>query len=529
MTTSIPFQTLPTELQCCIIRYLDPIALISLSQTSTTFRKLITPTRTHFLERLLALELDGEIGGPSIKISRFGTVDPDKHSAEWEANRWACAGCLKLLSHYAFRNKGLAGLAYRKPLSGSTNDQQVTSWEPSDGMTRRSRKSLKAIREARSSQEEKKLRERHGRTTSKNWGSERCDWYGLPRPPAVQWARLNDFRECGMESFIKMGTSEFESVSQEQEDEILERERKSIVFSRAGSNRHVRRCNECRFQRGEMRGTISRLRGSGSLKTPIVVGREKWYGTVVDRYFPDVSDILRTKRPPFNAPLYAIYNQSRKERLWTLYRVRCQGCAKWKELRAFRVGGIHPRWCPRDNGRNGSDPYHNWDMACVNQAFLDGMRCNQCYVEEHGRAALGEELVKWLEHLAEKQRGEFAGTLCSGYNSLSYRFRSAPKHLKRKVRGLIWDMRSILDKDSSDMTRSDVVLLRIRREEYMTMGEEIKEWLPRDSSFMKWIDCYDESEALWIWLKEIGEEIREEGKADVLVDWALGRDEIANS
>ncbi|KAL4799504.1 hypothetical protein BDV19DRAFT_385274 [Aspergillus venezuelensis] len=422
MTTSIPIQTLPPELQCCIIRYLDPTALISLSQTSITFRKLINPTRTQFIERLLALELDERIGGPAIKVSRFGTIDSDKHSPEWEANRWAYTVCLKLLPHYAFRNKALSALAYRKPLRGSTHDQKITSWEPSDGLTRRNRKSLKEIREIKSSQEEKRLRERHGRTTS---------YHILPR-------RLKQAR--------------------------------------------------AKMQR-----------------------------------------VLRTKRPLFNAPLYAIYNDTRKERLWTLYRVRCGGCAQWRELRAFRVGSVYPRWCPRDSGRNRSDAYHNWDTATVDQEFLDEMRGNHCYLQEYGREVLGHELVRWLEHLAEKQRGEFAGSLASGYNSLSHRFNSAPKHLKQRIRGLIWDMRAMLDKDSSDMTKNDVVLLRIRREEYMTIGEEIKEWLPRDSSFMKWIDCYDGSEALWIWPKEIGEKIREEGKADVLVDWALGRDEIADS
>ncbi|KAL4930270.1 F-box protein [Aspergillus undulatus] len=526
-STSLP--CIPTELQTSIIRYLDPIALISLSQSSTHFRTLISPTRKHFVERLLALECRGKEGGPRINFTKFGTLEPDRHSSEWEANRWACTGCMKLLPHYAFSNKATSALKYRKPVPGGEQEQKVTSWEPPSVSSRNGGRSLWEIREAKTSEVEKKLRKRYGITVSKNWGIERHDLHGNPRPKTEQWARFTEFLNCGMDSFEELSFAKFEELSQEQEDIILELERHAVESRRAGSGRHARRCNECRFQRGEFRGCAGKTVGYGTIRAPIVAGRIKSYGSVVDRYFPDVSEALRTKRPPFNAPLHAIYRENVHDRPWTQYRIRCRGCSQWKEQRAFRVGGVYHHWIPMDVG-NGGLRFTNWDGTPITETLIDGLRCNHCFVQEHGRQALGEELVKWLEDVANKQRSEFTGNLKSGFFRLNdqYKLRSAPENLRRRVRTLVGDMKWLLDKDSYDVTRTNVVFMRMRRAEVMAQDDVVK-LLSDDEWSTPWTNCYDESEALWYWLKELGEEIREEGKGDALVDWALERDEVATS
>ena len=62
----MPLPLLPAEIQCSIIRLLDPISLISVSQTSTHFRRTINPSKRHFTERLLALE----------RLTKYGGVSP---------------------------------------------------------------------------------------------------------------------------------------------------------------------------------------------------------------------------------------------------------------------------------------------------------------------------------------------------------------------------------------------------------------------------------------------------------------------
>ncbi|KAJ6526756.1 hypothetical protein B0H19DRAFT_1196927 [Mycena capillaripes] len=123
--------SLPIELLCAIVRLLDPIGLISLSQSSRIFRALIQPSKEDFVQRLLALELDPHLGG----IVRFRSSDnnltPPWDDAEaWKAIRFACVGCMKLLPHTRFSNQNLLQLRRRKPPSGSREADRITDWEP---------------------------------------------------------------------------------------------------------------------------------------------------------------------------------------------------------------------------------------------------------------------------------------------------------------------------------------------------------------------------------------------------------------
>jgi hypothetical protein len=97
------FPSLPTEILCAIIRLVDPIGLISLSQASCAFRALIQPSQNDFVQRLLALELDPALGGIVRFRSRDNNLTPPWDDAEaWKAIRFACVGCMKLLPHTVF-------------------------------------------------------------------------------------------------------------------------------------------------------------------------------------------------------------------------------------------------------------------------------------------------------------------------------------------------------------------------------------------------------------------------------------------
>ncbi|CAG9947003.1 unnamed protein product [Clonostachys rosea f. rosea IK726] len=117
MEHTFPLRSLPLELQHLVIQSLDPIGLISLSQTGRFYRQLINPNRKEQVERLLALECLHEYGGDRPILhpdSDKAVAGPDWHRDAWpEHHRWACAVCLRLLPHNHFDNHSLLRRRYR--------------------------------------------------------------------------------------------------------------------------------------------------------------------------------------------------------------------------------------------------------------------------------------------------------------------------------------------------------------------------------------------------------------------------------
>ncbi|RYP19799.1 hypothetical protein DL765_003145 [Monosporascus sp. GIB2] len=212
-TTSAPsLDTLPIEAQCAIFRLLDPVGLISASQTCKSFRGIITLERRHFVERLLALECLEEHGGPSaIFRARDNALQPNWNDEKWESMRWACTGCLRLLPHRHFDNHSLLRLGYRKPVAGSPAAVTPSSWEPSGKII--SDAARKRRRDAERS-ELKMLKRRYAIATTLNWGQ--------PRQGHSLVARLRTFHEAGMEAFLSMDLEEFEKLNTFEEAALLD-------------------------------------------------------------------------------------------------------------------------------------------------------------------------------------------------------------------------------------------------------------------------------------------------------------------
>ncbi|KAK3952972.1 hypothetical protein QBC32DRAFT_184242, partial [Pseudoneurospora amorphoporcata] len=119
----------PLDILLVILGYVDPISLINLAQTCQVLRATIRPTRANLLQRLLALELIPEYGGivPLIR-SRTIQVSPPMSSKDWQSNKYACGGCLKLLPHTRFDNHNILRLDLRKPPSGSKEANRLADW-----------------------------------------------------------------------------------------------------------------------------------------------------------------------------------------------------------------------------------------------------------------------------------------------------------------------------------------------------------------------------------------------------------------
>ncbi|KAL3493970.1 hypothetical protein BJX62DRAFT_234826 [Aspergillus germanicus] len=546
MPPSISLDSLPTELHITIIRHLDPIALIALSQTNTYYRALITPRKPQFIERLLALECDERYGGPAITFTRFGKPVPDCESAEWEANRWACTSCLRLRPHYAFTNQSLLRLAYRKPPAGPKG-WAVTSWEPT-GKRRREKTAQKkkkkkgkdkdeddkdAILDFRlvaedlnlelsahpHSDEERQLRKRTGILMSGNWG--------ISRANDNLATRLARFQDSGMASFAEMTLSQFSELSEEEEATFLEKESQVLHLLRAGTNRHQRRCIQCRFRRNEFNdpnrdnsdGGLSGKDRIGSDDITILPGRQITLDTSIGRYFPGVCDALQHKRPAGIRPgsEFRIGRMDTSDASWTMYKLRCPRCETWKEIRAFRFGAAYPMWRP-DAADGKNYIYCTWDKRDVTSAYL---QCNHCFAADSaggGCNALGQELVRWLENLLDNELRIVQATLAYLFGTAFQNAGSLGYDVRSDMMPTVTHARAVR------FTRDDVVTIRERWEQWMANDNIAAGVHAHGNPLRRWVEQYADAEAMWYWLEGCLEELSGDGIRDVLVDWALNRD-----
>ncbi|CAG9982565.1 unnamed protein product [Clonostachys byssicola] len=392
------FQLLAVELQHKIIPLLDPIGLVSLSQSCQYFRRLIDPGTKELAERLLQVELFERYGGwtPLCYISG-GILKPIWNLKDWEAHRWACTACLRLLQHTDFDNHSILGDAYRKPPFTSPAANPTTSWLPS-------------LRE--------KAKERS------------------PESPEQ----------------VEEGENEFEVPRQ-----------RNKHYGRAciGYRRWRRKCNECRFQAGELgpKRSINDSSGfpiykGGTQNVPIQKSRGLYFESCLERWFPDLSDVLsRFFHLPSSSP-----GPARPAGLdvtalrWTTYMIRCPCCTKWQEMRNFRFGSVKNNWFPYHQGDGvvASEAYNEasmaWDVSVRTQ--LDDLLCNRCFTNEHGDEALAAALLEWLQIPMLRYREQ-----------LEQRLRTPIENLERFTR-YDWDLRGIVAEQQEDIQPGHSGLLR---------------------------------------------------------------------
>ncbi|KAM5349028.1 hypothetical protein ACJ41O_008851 [Fusarium nematophilum] len=499
-------ELLPIELQCSIIRLLDPIALISISQTATHFRRLINPQKKHFAERLLALETVVEHGGTAPFFrSRDNYLNPNWTTEKWLSIRWACTSCLRLLPHTHFDNHSILRLGYRKPFPTSPVAKALTTWEPAVYAPHSSRKAEWHRRRRRQeAAADADVRQRYffcvtgGRGVRRARGGGGRGGHRAPPHHLIPTARLR----------------------------ILDAEALSIELERCGGKRWLRKCNECRYMRGELR---PRLDGSGgTLKAPIAPSRQMVFGTPLDRYFPRFSEYLDAEQPQFDAPMTRIYRDNARNQLWTMWMVRCPGCATWKELREFRFGGVYQHWKPViRTSDNESSP--SWDDRQITETLVNESRCNACFAKAHGRHELGQVLLSWIICLIDLQLLMLSWKLQGGWKYLHLWCRGQfPKKYGREVKHLAKNTPCLHRGFYYVVNYADVAMLRLRQGQWRDIWERMKlsgdtGWATRDMD--EWheqsVRDFDDCEAHWRWLMDCKLELEE--KPDALVEWALSR------
>lgn len=101
------------------------------------------------------------------------------------------------------------------------------------------------------------------------------------------------------------------------------------------------------------------------------------------------------------------HRQPSNYHLWTTYMIRCPRCIRWKEARDFMLGNFRGHWQPSIAGPQliYDEGFQNWDGTRLTESVIDGLRCHNCYVEEHGRDAFRERLSRFLKRTMDILRG----------------------------------------------------------------------------------------------------------------------------
>ncbi|KAH7220530.1 hypothetical protein BKA60DRAFT_646361 [Fusarium oxysporum] len=496
------FIDFPNEIQCQVIRLLDPIGLISLSQSSRHFRRLINPQKRNLVERLLQLELSNEHGGPTLIFrSRDSKLEPGWQDEAWESMRWACTDCLRLLSHKCFDNQSLLRLGYRKPLPNSDAARMITTWEHRLYW----RPQHRLMRGSEEYRLEKSRRELYFFAVTKGV---MCDVEGDTAE------HLDNLNVSDLVGFERLFEKDFRDMDNDEQLELFDRIALLIENDDCGKKRYLRKCNECRFRKGFL--SYTRFAGDrGSRNFPVVPSRRVSFATELDRHFPGFLSTLKSKEPPVENPSVSGY-------LYSMYMARCSKCERWQEIRSFRTEGLCTGWrhsiC-RETELLGQD----YDKGC----------CNRCLVDTGGRGKLAESLKTWFVTLLNKRVTGLSSQLYHQFNShLFARVCRLPQIEAGEWRVLVEQTLSFNPGNNLSLLREDLDLIHTRRRQWKDLVDKAKEIDAENSHhrfldgvYDEWVRQSDAIEGKWRWLLGFREEI--EDNAELLVDWALGRDGAA--
>lgn len=504
-----PLNSLPLELQVEIITILDPIGLISLSQTNKYFRNLIDPKKREFVERLLQLELTEEFGGPAFEYRAryFAELKFFWASEPWQAIRWACCGCMRLLSHAHLDNRSLLRLELRKPSSGSSKET-LTNWRITLRGKHWSSREQQSI-----SDEERSRRKRHQVAESYS----QHDPFDLSK---IHFNLEALREELGFDDFDDLDEAQFRALSAEDRLQIFDRNIASIESERCGLKRHLRRCNECKYQGNQIRrGADGR---GGTPTVPIQISRKIRRTTILYRFFPNYWTGLRTGRPPTDE--LRLGDAERAFHIdWTLHTARCPGCERWQEVRAFRIGVGVQRWRPGPGFHAGGA---HGETVNITEAFLNGIRCNACFAQAHGREELAAALWSWFFRLLAKHQSELERDTFWGWDQIRELLPSFPSEIQPAVRSIL-QAESVASQGSTVLHPSSLEIIQSLHGRFMGIWDGMPEPLAsqlkgRNSRIERWCRGFKALTDYLAWLHASTREIQE--NPQVLVDWALSQD-----
>ncbi|KAK3381040.1 hypothetical protein B0H63DRAFT_560815 [Podospora didyma] len=478
----IQLTMLPVELVALVIAEVDPVELIALSQTCRSLRGIIRPTRWHFMQRLLALELDPAVGGITpLFRGRDNKLTP-QFSDDWEAwkiNKYACCGCMKLLPHTMFDNHNILRLHLRKPPPSSDEATKKAEWTlsgkvPSQNLSPDDRAALKA------------WGLQYHRAVNKQDDSDGSDVNGAQGPAA----------------FLQHDVTELDRLAEEAEMHIC------------GRARHRRRCNECRWQKGDWKSGRRLPPLMRRVLLPIVPTRHSFAPDAFSRWYPGLLPRLRPEELPHLGMPTKPANKTARVQMYT---VRCISCSVWQELAAFLPSsGLH---------------YDRWQRP--RNLFPDGC-CHRCTCNRVGRAAFSNTINLYAISIAKRLRDNYARDCLSFWDpdDREYPWQASMPHWVRyktaraTIRGDmpelsvsshgIWQFVEFMENANRDDLRHRTRQLREFIKENITPKEQ-QDVLLRWNRFR--IAEYELNEALYFRYRDVIKRI--ENDPDWLVDYVL--------
>jgi len=355
----------PVEIQLLILPLLTPSSLISLSQTSQYFRQLIDPQKKHFVNQLLEQECLPKYGGEvTINPQAKLIIPPGTVS-------YACTHCLKIIPHTHFDNHALLRLRFRKPPPEARATQNICGWTSGNAKTQ-----------------------------------------GLMRQAGL--------RNDTLRSWVKQNSSSGIPES------------KLVELYKIGTSRNRRMCNECKFMTGFFSRNIGvkyewrvkhRNTSVGTAMVPVVKGRQRRCHDSTERYFYGLFPVASDTEYPWR------YKNYREENCdwWTLWSIRCPGCAIWQERAAFRKGnGYGVKATPADSDE--------WRQVGWDGPHFEDWRCNRCLVTSAGKEELGNQLLAFWKRLAGFEISMFKNLLPAGwYDVEAIEFATERKYSWRQI------------------------------------------------------------------------------------------------
>lgn len=287
-----------------------------------------------------------------------------------ESTSYACTRCLKIVPHTRFDNHALLRLRFRKPPPESRAARKLCGWVSGDAKAR----GLKRQADLKND-------------TLRNWMrqiDQSCN--------VAEWTSLYHIGSC----------------------------------------RYRRLCNECKFATGFWSRNVGvrsgwrcnhRSSNVGTGQVPVIKGRQRRCHDSTERYFWGLFPIADDFRYPWR---WKIYREDNCD-WWTLWWIRCPGCAVWKERAAFRKGsGYGVKSTPADPDMFRQD---GWDGP-----HFENWRCHQCFAAAFGEKELEKELLAFWKEKVGYELSQFRSLLLSSFYVVdSIELQTGKKHSWEKI------------------------------------------------------------------------------------------------
>ncbi|KAK4150426.1 hypothetical protein C8A00DRAFT_18034 [Chaetomidium leptoderma] len=443
----------PPEILQHIVRHLDPISLIALSQTSRVWRAFINPIHHDYAQRLLALELLPEHGIVPRFDERSQKLTPSWGSSEWESNKYACCGCMKLRTHMMFDNHAILRRLFRKPPPGSVeaSNATTTDWEPLELSAR-----WRHIQD-RAAQAKEELEKCRVRVA--DWPRE----YAMLNPVPHPFARVPQYHD---------------DINHEIEAHLV------------GTSRHKRRCVECQRRRGNWSRPNSH---PGSKEAPAAKSRQLKFPSMWERHFPGLVERL----PPESVPrIWRALRESTDGIQLSLYVLCCPSCDTWQEHSAFREWSLYQFGF--GSPKRPKDP----------------LLCNRCHLAAHQDPdLLAQELTMGALEMFRDDRDDTLHQLKFGWPLIHRDFNDSgnpnPPLAKFKavgaeiLSGLRWTSSTKQDIIIEDSDLPDLGRRFQRYREFIDHEVDSEtRWRVLQSWFKLWFEDYDLYEKRYHWLNK---------------------------